>query len=1442
MIPVNKIIERKKAESFGLLSSSVSGHKRLGQPIEVVLDVLEKLIKEAPSSTVRQKLENERMDAIRRYNPSLNATIGRYQESLKVTDDIIRGTVRSTSEIIKKANINAEVMKTVYQGNTAYSKLYGEWAKNTEKYGNASEAAKRAFSVNVFTGRDSNVSLEQAIETQRTLLKKEKMAGNADIAKIQMYKANIALTKMQMETDRFITTTAEKAGVTDIVSLSKQLTQGAEKLKEFEDFVVSESKGAELTFEQKRELLKGKYSDVVLYGYERGKYKAAKKEYNIKIGLHGPGKKIHEKAIPTGLDEFLAQNDIVIKNMSTPRAMELEDLYLQVAGIEPMRYGEEGLIGVGGELTSLTKFKEVRERELYETTIRKDEDGAEWLKLRREAFEVEEKTKEQLLEEFADQINELTQGRVSHGKVYDLIDAVDEGKWGVISPMNISFDESIDPGAYGRQPFPTGKLSELNKYRLYLERLKQGGSRPLVNELIRITDRAIIEAGGNTREINILKKYGKATGMYQARTSLLNQMDASVLSAWQNVYGSLQLNTGFGSSVPQSMQGGFIRMTGLSPVYKNVWTSGIDEVTGKYFGKDFQRTERILERMDVKVESLISKNMLQQSTEGLSLAPHLGRSQMLKVASEIAKAEPEDINYDNVFRAFRGSVDDKTADYLIGQNRLAREIQEKFLLTPGTTKYFTDVLKDVLGKSAPQIARTFRDPSSMMPDAMAQIEEMQELLFRVFPQLSQSVTTSISSAASREAAEILGNRTAFTMATPNIKLPKLSPISAQWSLGSNEEDFYNYINKEIEETLRPAFRLNEQQELIYSKYSKHASKVQSKLSGFFFEATPFATKYTDQKAITSSTKELFNDMTRYMIANILQANEDIAGPLSLDNQAPSKTILEFQRVLYKTMTETKGVSDYFRLMSGDEVGSVLQQIFSGKAIAIDDNSELIDILFGHDVTGATRSASGGRRTITDLSDGLDAARSEFGEVNEEIKAKMNALFREAGFDRKIMQDFQQDALDNFTVIDNNKIMEIIETGREGNMSLEKTIKQIELAYTENAGDAIRSKIVQEEANNLLQIKDVRRFSFGVVDTDMGSMVEITGYNDVLQKDMRWAFLNTPDEVKLVFDKGYFQKRDVRMKDLIYHGRTNTDRVNEVLTQGAMERYGDEIGIKVPEIARDYLGMDINVYDKTTKDVARTMTHTEIIDAIARTNDLPIHMFEGGVQRGELANAMSGIEDLSFDKTLLRTPELFWMAMQEEALTTGSDSVRMAELLREIEGTKPPIEEQTEELIKTIQDRFKSKVRGSGAGVLVENLIRDEIQAPRLLASRLPSAVTHTIDLAEKTLKEIKSGEFLTGPRWTKNVALATIALLGASAIYKTAKDIIGTDSGNGPETRMAMNDEGYGNSATPVRYENQSGGINTSGSNPFAGLSSLRLSDNMNDINDIELDRMMSEM
>ena len=1391
MISVNRQIDRKKIEAFGLLSSSVSGHKKLGQPIEVVLEVLEQLIKEAPSATVRQKLENERMDAVRRYNPSLMSTMGRYQDSLKTTDAIIHGARESSKKILDRSKISTEIMHNVYQGNKNYPKSYGAWAKNTA-FGRATEPAKRAFSVQVFSNQKSAEQLEKDIAAQVAFIR---TADKSVTSHIQAAKADIALKQVQMEMQRVLKSTAKAAGIPDenLPSLFRSLQTGANRLKKIEDVIQMETGGEKIGFDARRNILKEKFDDEFLYGYKRGEYQAAKREYNIKIS----SKKQQDFKTTREFSDLLRELNLDPDDVSPNDFDDLESRFLKATGQEPLSYSEYTPI----------------DRGLPARTI------------------------EDEVDEFVDLFHEKLRGNLfdedyEYGFLKEKITNIYElNTDAAVKALDIDFDETITPGKYGLQPFATGELSELHKMRLYFERLKQKGNRPLVNEIIKNLDSAIIAAGGNTREIGILSRYGKATGMYQARAAILAEADASVLSAWQNIYGGLQLNTGFGSSVPASMQGQMARMTGLKEQFRTLKIQGLDEVASRYLGKDYKTEEKILDRIDVTVESRITKEMLEQTTTGLSLAPQLGRGELLRAAAEVSTATANDINYSNVYAVMRS-----------GQNRVANQIIRE-------------------NRLASAMAEALRAGKNINISSMATSEEIAELFYDVFPKLSQSVNVSLPSAAAKEAAQILESRTRFTMVAPRINVPELKPFEeimpagktifgysgtgknrVRTMAGADSPEFFNYITKEIEDELRPVFRLSEEQSKLYAKYSKHVGGLTSRLSSAFYEATNISEAFSENKALAGSTRDLFNDMTRYVIANILEANNDMASSLNLGNQGPVNTLTEFQRVFEKTIEETEGLGDYFRLLGEGKLGEITRDAFGLKAISIDKNPEVVDAIAGQDIVGSVTSPTGKRRSIAALSSGLDSNSDDIDDLERTTRQYFKGLLGQLSIAEKSDPKLIEEALSDIAVVDNSRIMDIIDEGKEGNDALLKVIEQIKRSYVDNKGSKLNAEIIQNEANKLLNIKDVRRFNFGVVDTDLGEMIELTGYNDVTRKDVRYSFLSTPKETKLVFGTDYIQKADVRMRDLVYHTRTYTDRVRDILTEGAEERFGAGFTEKVPEIARDYLGMDINIYDKATKEVIRTMTHTEIIDAVASTNDLPIHMFEGGIEKGALYNAMYGLEDLSADKTLLRTPELFWIAMQEESLAAGSDTKRITEAVKAMGGAQLPKGVTEADLMQEIQERFKTKVKSSGVGNLVEDLVREEIDAPLELARRLPSIVPDTIALAQKYWSEIKTGDFAGGPRWTKNVALATIALLGASAIYKTGKDIIGTDSGNGPETRIAMNDEGYGNSSTPTRYDDQSGGINTSGSNPFAGLSSLRLSDNMNDINDIELDRMMSEM
>jgi hypothetical protein len=163
----------------------------------------------------------------------------------------------------------------------------------------------------------------------------------------------------------------------------------------------------------------------------------------------------------------------------------------------------------------------------------------------------------------------------------------------------------------------------------------------------------------------------------------------------------------------------------------------------------------------------------------------------------------------------------------------------------------------------------------------------------------------------------------------------------------------------------------------------------------------------------------------------------------------------------------------------------------------------------------------------------------------------------------------------------------------------------------------------------------------------------------------------------------------------------------------------------------------------------------------------------------------------------------------------------------------------DEIAENAYAAFRINVMSTGVGETVQAIMDNDMNAlPDIskLYNATRKAPETTIEAAQALFQNMRGGAY---PH-VRQVGLAVATVMAAGVLYKVGKALVPGNPNDVPPSRIAMNDQGYGNSATPDRYTNYSGGMNTSGLSSLQNLSSATIEDNLSTIKDRELEDIMS--
>ena len=1364
MKSANRIIERKNREAIGLMGAGLSNKRLNGYPIEVYIEVLDKMISETNSPSEKQRLTRQKAEAVKKHNPAYFATYNKEGES---TISLINSLIeKPTSYSSRNLNIDTSTSSDLLVGmrrlSVGYRGAFGLFKKLTGMTdAGQSNLARATYLQHMFSGR----SVEQIFNEER-VHEIEAAKLNVDLKE---YKFQLNAQRQDM--DRLISNAMKSAGITDRSYVYESLKYGADRMVSLQQRMGTSNPPTEKELRgYERKKIKQTRSGII-FGTKEKDYGAATLDDFYKLLS---GRKKHKEFSKKEYDLFDELIGIILPDYPAP--------------------GSENPIGI------ISKYSE-------KSVEYKETDYGNKLKYTRDILEDSEAIEEAMFEinlaksKTTQDIDKIIDSLVESMSYRGIPERTTRAKLDELYQLS---REKIDPIAVidpnkrkggGELPFkslkdPTstrvGEIDDLYKLRAELEKYKTRGDNTGVIRLIEVVNSAIIGKGGDVRHIAKVVSSVRGSSVRNMQSAAALRIQGLTYGMWQMLYGSVIANTGEGTYINESMKGREFRLNGVEEQIKKVKHQGFDWKEGKYKGKDYWSESEIMTGIDLKGTYHIYTDQ-ELPTAKLELNKQVFSQYQDTLSKELKLAKYENISYDNVMsfmmaRARRGESRENIVK-IFNNNELVGNIYDKVLSQYHALDKGMDITES-LADFSEIVKQSVFEYKGIAATSGKVLSSIKYLFGTAFPQMSVMLEQDISGRASRLVAAGIDEATNTRLIMPKFEFTSDTLFKQEGAVKrlTIEERKERRLKRDASSITQKSIIGNESVELT----SKSMINLKESVFGSFIKNIKHPEEET--RLMVDSFHSSLKDVITKVISENFYKLSKMSGKERIDS------VMETVGRVYKEYADPELFGEL-----RSEVIKIAQQRFvstvSINAPRYDDE--------GNDIGFELEDKSRYQRA------------REIEEANIEVKRAIDRMLKEE------YPNIRRNLYGSTSESKNMVELLLSEIGDEE--VLNKTILSLRDSFIKAGDSPLKKQIVSDEARKRLNLESVQRVKFDVVtDTNGNEIIEIGGRDRLTGKNTAFRYSIQDGTLKQVLDDFEVESK-LKANDVLYHSNATSSMIKDRITKIAMEEdiaRGDWEG-NVKQVAKDFFGIN-----------TEKLSAEQIISGFASTEDLPLNKMHV-ITLSDIIENMTGARPSGSADVVYRPHQLFVMSLIENAKNFGGESIIGQHLLGMID------DEDQAKTLEEVKRLVKQQMAASKAGQIVEEIINDDInfgegiEGPKDLYSRVNTVIEDTVKHYSEFLTEVKTGKYPIA----RNAVGMAAAVLGIGLVYKTAKDMIGTDPTDGVQTRIAMNDEGYGNSVSPDRYYGQGPVLNTSGG-LFGMLSSASISDNLNDINDNDIERM----
>ena len=1406
MITTNTLIDRKKMDAMRLLSSSVSKKKVRGQNIETVLNVLAKQMKEVQEgSTEWEKLNREYSMLLRKYNPSLYATMQRNEGTLFLTNSMMSRVQSSASGIIQQAKITTEMSSGVTKLNSSVARAYGSFVK--DKQLEKGDLTKAKFLGEVFSTRKVS-ELQQAFNaasTSKTASYTDRMMAEARLD----FRHNLDMI-------------ARAAGLDDSVmpTVDKKLSFGIKRMERIAG-MISEGRTP---------------LEIERLGYNKKEYEAAKFTIEKMFG----SKEIDSRfLIKDDIFEFLSSEDL-FKNKSIGESFYAEMGSRNIFKSSTIKdVDADSLIKIYRELFGF-------DTEGFTAGLSEDMDVLGIMSKRDAKLKVDD---------FQDLLEKMSGGKVNRDVIDEALEVVQENRRAVLGGgQTVHIRKILEERAKGGGSayFEGGRLDELHKMKLAAERLKTGTKEDYgIRQVIDVIDNAIIASGGDRRQLTAISRAARGTSLWNLRQAQQAPLQAMMISNWQNIYGGSITNTGGGSLMGDIFKGRSITVTDFIEEIETIAIPGYDAATGRMISGDYWDKATVVKGIKFKGYTEIGREELRASRELISISSEAQRAASKNIIKEITSGQSS-YSMESVFEWMlsksrmieEGAINISDVERALDGNRTAidifKSVQGQY---SSASRIITGDIDDVnlLKLFKHSMARAFADVDNKNAEGilsstrgfskeqiMAKQEELVGLFQRIFPQIS-----TVQEASSFVTANSIADRAASTTyirPTLNIseKASNVVNVLGKDFSGDKFSDVWSQVQssftraqlKSIDEsevfsrwrggTSRysiPDVSLSDEASAFGRKVSSVRKRLLSdifKLDGSSLDVRDFQTGYIDDSG--RWIKESLKIGDTVVEGSHIKAINSILNSIANENASILKRAQEMESVLLHGVLDAIDSDERIKNILGGDILEPLKarinQMVVGAPNVSFNSSEAMEELLAEKIQKVNKTPRQLESEYKKLDSDIARWMKKLGIENVDgeffVGQDGNPLYKDSGGIRNIAA--------------------LVDLETKDRTALDRTLMAFRNQIRKADGNRKLIEQIQAGASRDIEIEGVRNFSIDTAED--GKYITLRGIEDSTSKDISFVFKVEGQGIKQITADELGEDAlklfgEFRGKDFLGHVQAPSSFVESRLKSIGQSVFGDSYDESMKRIASEYFGMTTD-----------SLSGDDIVRAFSATEDLPLHSMRNGIMMEDLVASATHIRPSG--NTPMRPAELLGLAMQHEGEIEGSSFNKLSNLIHSVSRNRGQDVDAAEEARRVV-DTFKRTISNTEIGGVAQAIIDNDfntVDLPDKLFRASQNAPERIITAASEFMSEIRGGKH----KIPVAMAATTLAIMTIAGSYSVAKDIMPTDPTHGTQTRIAMNDDGYASSITPDRFGSFSGGVNSGGLNSLSSLSSATINDNLDSL------------